>query len=143
MKRSMVIGAAAMLLVAGILCSAAVGQVNYRAAKDMAKKLGTQVAGRHTDDDHEMEFPPEVVGAPVGKGVLGIIPDPRAVESGLYIMPRPAVTKATVQFTVTEPSGVARKGYPVYPRLPNPEAPPSCQSQDTPEAYSGRSSRWR
>ncbi|HUT36041.1 MAG TPA: hypothetical protein VNE39_21315 [Planctomycetota bacterium] len=45
-------------------------------------------------------------------------PDPRAVQSGLYIAPRPLATKAQVAFTVTEPSGVARKRWPVRGALP-------------------------
>lgn len=45
-------------------------------------------------------------------------PDKRAVESGLYVAPRPPATKAQVAFTVTEPSGVARKNWPVRGTLP-------------------------
>ncbi len=45
-------------------------------------------------------------------------PDKRAVESGLYIAPRPLATKAQVAFTVTEPSGVARKRWPVRGAIP-------------------------
>lgn len=45
-------------------------------------------------------------------------PDPRAVECGLYIQPRPAVQKGTVTFTVTEPSKVARKRCPVRGSIP-------------------------
>ncbi|MCK6472699.1 MAG: hypothetical protein L6R28_13225 [Planctomycetes bacterium] len=45
-------------------------------------------------------------------------PDPRAVDSGLYIKPRAEAKKATVAFTVTEPSGVARPNWPVRGGLP-------------------------
>ncbi|MBM4042908.1 MAG: hypothetical protein FJ290_30835 [Planctomycetes bacterium] len=45
-------------------------------------------------------------------------PDKRAVESGLYIAPRPLATKAQVAFTVTEPSGVARRRWPVRGAIP-------------------------
>ena len=49
---------------------------------------------------------------------FGIEPDPRAVESGLYIKPVEAARKATLAFTVTETSGVARKQCPVRGSLP-------------------------
>lgn len=45
-------------------------------------------------------------------------PDKRAVESGLYIAPRPLAAKAQAAFTVTEPSGVARKRWPVRGAIP-------------------------
>jgi hypothetical protein len=45
-------------------------------------------------------------------------PDPRAVQSGLYIAPRPLAEKAQVAFTVTEPSGVARRNWPVRGAIP-------------------------
>jgi PcRGLX-like protein central beta sandwich domain/PcRGLX-like N-terminal RIFT barrel domain len=44
--------------------------------------------------------------------------DPRAVESGLYIQPRKEVSKAKVEFTVTEPSNVDRKAWPVRGSVP-------------------------
>ena len=134
MSRNTLIGGVVVLLVLAAEISPALGQVNYRAAKNLARKA----AGKETvqqgarpiepparnkaipKDANAMEraLPPEVIVTPVGKGVLGITPDPRAVASGLYIMPRPAVKKATVKFTVTEPSGVARKNYPVRGSIP-------------------------
>lgn len=51
-------------------------------------------------------------------GLLGIKPDPRAVESGLYIQPVKPASRAVVTFTVTEPSGVARKRCPVRGAVP-------------------------
>ncbi|MCK6470728.1 MAG: hypothetical protein L6R28_03175 [Planctomycetes bacterium] len=53
-----------------------------------------------------------------GAGTITWKPDPRAVESGLYIQPQPAAKKATLAFTVQEPSGVARKRWPVRGGLP-------------------------
>jgi hypothetical protein len=45
-------------------------------------------------------------------------PDARAVRSGLYIAPRPPARRERVAFTVTEPSGVARKDWPVRGAIP-------------------------
>ena len=45
-------------------------------------------------------------------------PDKRAVDSGLYIAPQPLARKAQVAFTVTEPSGVPRKRWPVRGAIP-------------------------
>jgi hypothetical protein len=45
-------------------------------------------------------------------------PDPRAVKSGLYIEPKTAVKKQPVPFTVREPSGIARKAWPVRGSIP-------------------------
>ncbi|KKL48482.1 hypothetical protein LCGC14_2325080, partial [marine sediment metagenome] len=45
-------------------------------------------------------------------------PDPRAVASGLYIVPRPPAKRERVVFTVTEPSGVARVNWPVRGGIP-------------------------
>ena len=45
-------------------------------------------------------------------------PDPRAVRSGLYIAPRAPAKRERVTFTVTEPSGVARKNGPVRGAIP-------------------------
>ncbi|MCK6497922.1 MAG: hypothetical protein L6Q38_00415, partial [Nitrospira sp.] len=45
-------------------------------------------------------------------------PDLRAVDSGLYIKPHAEAKKATLTFTVTEPSGVARPNWPVRGGLP-------------------------
>jgi len=48
----------------------------------------------------------------------GITPDDRAVKSGIFIQPRPEATKTEVTFTVTEPSGISRKNYPVRGSIP-------------------------
>ncbi|MCX7806649.1 MAG: hypothetical protein N3A38_15905, partial [Planctomycetota bacterium] len=47
-----------------------------------------------------------------------IAPDERAVRSGLYIAPRQPAKNARVEFTVTEPSGIARRSWPVRGGLP-------------------------
>lgn len=44
--------------------------------------------------------------------------DPRARKCGLYIEPRTEAAKAQVEFSVTEPSGVARRGWPVRGSIP-------------------------
>ena len=61
-----------------------------------------------------------VLAAPRVRGadVFGIKPDPRAVESGLYIGPVAPVARDAVAFTVTEPSGVARRRHPVRGAVP-------------------------
>ena len=56
--------------------------------------------------------------ASAGEPPLGIEPDPRAVESGLYIRPVAAAKTARLDFAVTEPLGVARKACPVRGGLP-------------------------
>ncbi|NRA39736.1 MAG: hypothetical protein HRU15_16465 [Planctomycetes bacterium] len=48
----------------------------------------------------------------------GITPDQRAIDSGIYIQPRPLATRSTVSFTVSEPSGIARANYPVRGSIP-------------------------
>jgi len=58
-----------------------------------------------------------VVTARAGE-TLGIEPDPRAVESGVYIRPAAPATRSSVAFTVSGPSGVARKRWPVRGSLP-------------------------
>lgn len=50
--------------------------------------------------------------------VLGIRPDPRAVESGLYIQPVELAKRAELPFAVIEPSGVDRRRGPVRGSLP-------------------------
>ena len=45
-------------------------------------------------------------------------PDPRAVKSGLYVVPKPPAGKATVSFKVIEPSGAARMSWPVRGSIP-------------------------
>jgi len=48
----------------------------------------------------------------------GITPDRRAIESGIFIMPRDEAKEAEVSFTVTEPTGIARKNHPVRGGIP-------------------------
>jgi len=50
--------------------------------------------------------------------ILGIKPDPRAVESGVYIRPAAPATRSSVAFTVTEPTGISRRRWPVRGSLP-------------------------
>jgi hypothetical protein len=45
-------------------------------------------------------------------------PDERALNSGLYIQPRAPAKREKVEFSVIEPSGVARKNHPVRGSLP-------------------------
>ncbi|HUV38918.1 MAG TPA: hypothetical protein VMY39_04860, partial [Planctomycetota bacterium] len=75
--------------------------------------------GYETDPKPLAEAP--AVYAPIARVPVtpdGIMPDERAVDSGLFIRVRQPVAKARVPFTVTEPSGVARKRCPVRGAIP-------------------------
>ena len=76
-------------------------------------------AGFEVDPKPRPEVPPRyepIARVPVTAG--GIMPDERAVKSGLFIRVHKPVVKASAPFTVTEPTGVARKRCPVRGAIP-------------------------
>jgi len=91
----------------------------------MVAGLALVTANVHAEPGYEVDPKPSpgtpVAYAPVAKVPVtagGITPDPRAVQSGLFIPVRDPVAKAAVPFTVTEPSGVARTRCPVRGAIP-------------------------
>ncbi|MEK6248040.1 MAG: hypothetical protein N2C12_07660, partial [Planctomycetales bacterium] len=67
-------------------------------------------------DPTDASQPDKVDDVTIGK--WSITPDPRAVASGLFIKPRNLARNARLDLTVTEPTGVVRKRYPVRGGIP-------------------------